>query len=746
MVTCIGDLHIWTLRNQTIIPDSLVGCHTYHDKGESVSPLEHPYYEERQQYSESRNITWTPKNRRPEKLRESLKETEEYLAQFRCVQFRWLLSHHLQVVLSNGCLITFTLSGESGDVDKILIDKSLVGKLSSDVASDTLVTDLFVLTSYPDKPKVDFVYFMKRPAVTEINRKLEKLASWEPKVVQLEIPGPTGRRLQRKLSCNTHQDSVLIWWPTSSEDAWPWAPITSDKEKGNMVVLSVNGPRAEVLTYTRTEFDPIYATFSSLHSNQVLTLEKTLGSGGEVNVGACSYEINRSKIQRTAVTTIPLKSGVVCQGKNPSEEKLVLGCEDGTLVLYDSQRKVTQYTHTALQTPSVIAWHPGGTIFFVASERGELQLFDMALSPLMFQLLTEDPCPRRVIQLGTFFRSPVTLTHMQWCPFRTEVNSNSTDSLVLSFERGPVSVLQFSLGVLSQERFSAVELIKEYIKHKQFDEAVNLLCCLNWDTDGATCYFSLSTIMNHILRMPLNADRESQLEASLGSFYAPKQAISELTILEYRDPISRLARRFFHHLLRYARFDKAFLLAVDIGARDLFMDLHYMALDKGETALAEVSRQKAEQIETGSLGTESLDGYDDEYDDELSSGEFTDEGPQHPDRRAVSQRGVGSHMWPGHPAGGQACHPPHKPPGAAIQGSHSSRRHQVRHSTERTARISPDYFHHVEAQLADDLIQDYTAALFEDHPSASQGSQDAANQEGGDETPSSIKVVHFGLV
>lgn len=63
----------------------------------------------------------------------------------------------------------------------------------------------------------------------------------------------------------------------------------------------------------------------------------------------------------------------------------------------------------------------------------------------------------------------------------------------------------------------------------------------------------------------------AQLEAALATFYAPKPPVSEVTIVEYRDPISRLARRFFHHLLRYARFDKAFLLAVDIGARDLFM-------------------------------------------------------------------------------------------------------------------------------------------------------------------------------
>ena len=34
----------------------------------------------------------------------------------------------------------------------------------------------------------------------------------------------------------------------------------------------------------------------------------------------------------------------------------------------------------------------------------------------------------------------------------------------------------------------------------------------------------------------------------------------------------------------------------------LFQDIHYMALDKGETALAEVARRKAEQVDSESLG------------------------------------------------------------------------------------------------------------------------------------------------
>ena len=94
----------------------------------------------------------------------------------------------------------------------------------------------------------------------------------------------------------------------------------------------------------------------------------------------------------------------------------------------------------------------------------------------------------------------------------------------------------------------------------------------------------------------------------MGVFYAPVYPIPDAIVLEYRQPMSRLARRFFHKLLRYkwhplflccccadqcktvttlvsdllkfsyfvfmlrySRFEKAFLLAKDIGERDLFM-------------------------------------------------------------------------------------------------------------------------------------------------------------------------------
>ena len=40
------------------------------------------------------------------------------------------------MVLSNASIINITLCGHSGDIEKLMIDKSLVGKLSGETVSD----------------------------------------------------------------------------------------------------------------------------------------------------------------------------------------------------------------------------------------------------------------------------------------------------------------------------------------------------------------------------------------------------------------------------------------------------------------------------------------------------------------------------------------------------------------------------------------------------------------------------------
>ena len=48
------------------------------------------------------------------------------------------------------------------------------------------------------------------------------------------------------------------------------------------------------------------------------------------------------------VLMLPHTGKVVCQGRSPNEEKVLLGCEDGSLALYDEYTKTTRTTNAKL--------------------------------------------------------------------------------------------------------------------------------------------------------------------------------------------------------------------------------------------------------------------------------------------------------------------------------------------------------------------------------------------------------------
>ncbi|KAF7249304.1 hypothetical protein EYD10_05182 [Varanus komodoensis] len=373
------------------------------------------------------------------------------------------------------------------------------------------------------------------------------------------------------------------------------------KRKSTIYVILV-----KVLSYVRTDGDPLDAGFSLYQPYQIQTVERSLSADQEPMVDSCIYECIRNKVQCVAVTKIPLTSKAISCCRNITEDKLVLGCEDSSIVLYEVYRQITLLGQAEL-LPTLMCCHPSGAIILVGSSQGELQLFDMALSPIKIQLLAEDISLKSTLQFSEKIDVSSSLTQIQWTvPLATYQSMDDTgihDLLLFMFDKGPIGILHFKMGVIPRGQLGLVEIIQEYIHQDEMYEAINILCGMNWNTMGHQCYVSLSAIVNYLLKQKLTPAREAQLEASLGTFYAPTRPLSETTILEYRDQISRYARRFFHHLLRHQRFEKAFLLAVDIGARDLFMDIHYFALDKGELALAEVAKKKASDIDTESITT-----------------------------------------------------------------------------------------------------------------------------------------------
>ncbi|KAL9962591.1 hypothetical protein ACROYT_G031702 [Oculina patagonica] len=635
MASLLGHLHFWSLRKFKNSADCEIGTHIYHDKASGTgSTGEEAYCEQRRQWGEDRGVAWTPKNRRPERLRDALKECEELLQHCRVLDVRWRTLRNLQLLLNNGSLISILVSSSSGDIERISVDKSLTGKVP-DPINEAIITDSFMLFALVEKAKICYIYFNKKPSLDF--KKLEKMSGLEPKTSVIELPGPSSKRLNRHLSINSRQDMVLVWWCAGhNEEAWPWSPMTGDKDRANLAIFSLNGPKMEMLCYVRTECDPIHAAFSFNQPHHVHTLEQSSAGGGDSSVDSCIYEYNGSKIEKVTATTVPVKAPIVVQQRNHAEDKLLLGCEDGTLMLYDDHRRVTQMTKATL-IPSIIQWHPGDAVVLVCSADGDIQIFDMALAPVLVQLAAENPSPQHTLELRKYFTHPVKLNKVSWsceAPIGnlTDNSIGCHDNLLILFDRGPLCLLRLELGVMTNGRLGTVEMVSEYIKHEQAEEAVNFLNSMNWNTEGNACFACMAIIMNNLLKLPLNSEREGLLEETLGSFYAPSRPLSDVTVLQFRDMISKLSRRFFHHLLRYKRFEKAFLLAVDIGAKDLFMDIHYLASDLGNTPLAEVAKQRAMQIDNEPLTSDTGESYDDEEDDlsyiedDVTNGERSGEG------------------------------------------------------------------------------------------------------------------------
>ncbi|KAM7078869.1 WD repeat-containing and planar cell polarity effector protein fritz homolog isoform 1-T1 [Molossus nigricans] len=604
MSFCLTELHLWSLKNTLHIGDRDIGIYQYYDKKDQpVSATEHGNLEAKQKLAESRDYPWTLKNRRPEKLRDSLKELEELMQNSRCVLSKWKNKYVCQLLFGSGVLVSLSLSGSQ--LEKVMIDRSLVGKLISDTISDALLTDSFIILSFLAQHKLCFIQFTKKMGSPDVNKRLEKLSALDYKISYYEIPGPVNRTTERRLTINCTQDKVVCWWPlVSNDDAWPWAPISSEQNRANLLLLGYAQGRLEVLSSVRTEWDPLDVCFGTKQTYQMLTVEHSISADKEPMADSCIYECIRNKIQRVSVTRIPLRSKAISCCRSVTEDKLILGCEDSSVILYETHRRVTLLAQAEL-LPSLISCHPSDTILLVGSNQGELQIFDMALSPINIQLLAEDRLPRETLQFSKRFDVSSSLVQMQWvAPQVVSLKPESGDIydlLFLRFDRGPLGVLLFKLGIFTRGQLDLVDIIFQYVHYDEIYEAINILSSMNWDTLGHQCFISMSAIVNHLLRQKLTPEREAQLEASLGTFYAPTRPLLDTTVLEYRDQVSKYARRFFHHLLRYQRFEKAFLLAVDIGARDLFMDIHYLALDKGELALAEVARKRASDIDAESI-------------------------------------------------------------------------------------------------------------------------------------------------
>lgn len=262
------------------------------------------------------------------------------------------------------------------------------------------------------------------------------------------------------------------------------------------------------------------------------------------------------------------------------------------------------------QIPTLVTWHSDSAIVFIANDRGHFQSFDISLSCIKNQLLSEDQTPSNILDLSSYFSAQPTLLNI-CCSKKPDLalymeKYVQTDSFILMlFDNGPIANLRLIggsglRGDIHTSGFTADVLIHQYLCLHNVERAINVLLCLNWDTYGAMCLISLHKIANYIFKQPLTIERELQLEKALGSFHVPVKPLFEETEIEFGDQVRDITRKFFQYLLRYKSYEKAFNLAIDIKDEDLFMDLSNCAKMDGQLDLAEDAFRKAEEIFDGS--------------------------------------------------------------------------------------------------------------------------------------------------
>ncbi|GAB0086297.1 WD repeat-containing and planar cell polarity effector protein fritz [Sergentomyia squamirostris] len=602
MLTLLSETRLWSFREDIKIKDTDLSIFRYHQKKDLIA--EGVFATGKRLYGEKRDIKHTVDNKGGSKLRNSIRKLEELLEKYKVIHGtqggQWKDSLVLRLMLSNGLIVHICINS-TGEMLRVAFDKYFLGKIVSESITDVLMTRLHILIAY-NQNQITFVYLQK----PSLRRSLpEKISRMEPKIFNIIIGGPQGRKLPRQISCNVSCDLVAIWTRSSQNEVYPWRPTVRDQDRANIHIYKLSRAKLEPMCFHWTENDPICIEFVRLSDNQLRTVEQKVSRKGEVTIESSVYEINKQKMIRIAVTTIPLQTQVCCHSYSPDHEKLMLGCIDGSIVLFDEGRGITHLVKAAF-IATMISWHCDSGLVVIANERCQFQCFDISLSCIKSQLISEDYTPSNILDVSNYFANQPTLSKICWNK-KPDLHGHlekftQTDSfLLLIFEGGPVGCMRFfggsgMKGDIHTSGFTPDVFVHSYLSVNQVEKAINILLCLNWDTYGAMCLSSLHKIANFIFRQSLTADRELQLQKALGSFHVPLKPLCEETVLEFGDQVKDITRKFFQYLLRYRSFEKAFSLGIDINDEDLFMDLHNSAVAVGDNGLAEDSLKKAQEI------------------------------------------------------------------------------------------------------------------------------------------------------
>ncbi|KAH8352761.1 hypothetical protein KR084_006214 [Drosophila pseudotakahashii] len=578
----LSETHFWTtLREEVRIKSHDLGAFRYLRQRDKDQEQQDLTCLAKRDYTERRNGLAVLKNsgrKSTGRLKDNLKKLEDLLRQHRIIHSEWQDAAQVLLLFAHGLIAHICVDIYTGDILRMVFEKYLVGKLASEVITDAFFTRSHIVLAYNTNQLT--VVHLQRPNAR--SQGPEKIANMDPRIFHVIIPGATERKLSRHLTVNGSFDLFVVWTQSSQNEVYPWRPTIRDQDRANIHVFKIKGLQLESIAYCWSENDPLCVDFLRSSESQIITLEQKVSRKGDISAEICSYELAAGKMQRTAITSIPMGAQICSFAFSPDQEKLFLGSIDRNICLHDLVQQSTKYANQIEIVPNQCAWHCDSAMLCVANERSVLQCFDLALATIGHQLVSESVTPSSLLDLSHYFVAQPTLLSVAFSRKPDLATFKHTYAqtdclLLLIYEQGPLACMRIFGGTgmrgdIHNSGLTADVIADKYLRLQQPDRAVNVLAALNWETYGAMCLITLHKIANYVF---FGGDqRRPRIELMARALKTFAHTLSEETKDEFSDQVYDLKRRFCFFLLRKNLFAEAFEIAQDVADYDIFMDLY----------------------------------------------------------------------------------------------------------------------------------------------------------------------------
>nr|XP_022909980.1 WD repeat-containing and planar cell polarity effector protein fritz [Onthophagus taurus] len=545
MLSLVSEIHFWSSRDDINVKNTDYGAFSYH----LTKDVGNVYDSTKKSYCEKRGVAWNLTNKRPHKLKDKLKELDDHLNQSK-ILFVSCKDAHVYLLLAKGILVSILYNVQTCDLISISFDKFLSTKIQNEPVCDGYIDNDHIV------------------AVLSDGRVFGYGGSWRE---GWSIEGGPRRYVY------LYGEYMVVWGRSGAEHPQPWSPLTKDHQRANLHLYWVGSRGSDLLSYKKTSAEPIAVVISKIYSKNLIVVEQNVSQRGAVSVEVNVLELINNNLKRASVTAVPLQTQVCSTSLSKNEIYLLLCCIDGSIALLNRNRGSTKIVKASF-IPTLACWHDSNCLAAIGNENGQIQYIDASLNFVRTQISTEDFTPTNIIDVSSYFNTRPNVTLLKW----------EGKDLILCLEHGPLIVVTHDRNSLH-----FLSVIQRYLKDGKTDKAVNLL--LSWEFNEE-CFAALQKIVTYLLRLPLTEENAQLLQNALGCYYSPPIPLDAEAIHNYGFQVKCLTRRFFYQLIRASMFETAFLLAVDIGHHDLFMDLHYIAVKMGETEMAAAARAQASTL------------------------------------------------------------------------------------------------------------------------------------------------------